>query len=99
LFISVDISFLLLPLKGPFRQIQSLVLNGQRNSIFLYQAYLGRIQLLDDLTVDIFIDDEAFRAGTTGTMVGDVTRTWFDGVSYAGVEYVTIDSEDEETSI
>jgi hypothetical protein len=60
----------------------SLVLTGGGNT-FLYQAYLGRVQLEADDTLDIFIDDEAIQTGTENTLVGGVCRTWYDGISYS----------------
>jgi len=48
-----------------------LVLTGGGNT-FLYQAYLGRVVIEADDTLDVFVDDEAIQTGTTGTEVGDV---------------------------
>ncbi|MEO0293550.1 MAG: BNR-4 repeat-containing protein [candidate division WOR-3 bacterium] len=56
-------------------------LEGSGNT-FLYQAYLGKIELLSGDTIEVFVDDEAIQTGTTGPRVGDVCRTWYDGVSY-----------------
>jgi hypothetical protein len=33
--------------------------------------------------IDVFVDDEAIKTGTTGPLSGDIVRTWYDGVSYA----------------
>jgi BNR repeat-containing family member len=49
---------------------------------FLYQAYLGRVT---NSTLEVFVDDNAIQTGTTGTLVGDTARTWYDGVSYAKI--------------
>jgi hypothetical protein len=76
----------------------ALVLTGDGNT-YLYQAYLGRIQVSDELTFNVFVDDEAVETGTQSTLIGGVARTWYDGISYAGVEYITIDSEEEELPI
>jgi len=59
-----------------------LVLTGGDNT-FLYQAYLGRVVIEADDTLDVFVDDEAIKVGTAGTEVGDVCRTWYDGISYS----------------
>ena len=60
----------------------SLVLTGGGNT-FLYQAYLGRVLIETDDTLNIYIDDEAIETGTVSTQVGDVCRTWYDGTSYS----------------
>ena len=62
----------------------ALVLSGGGNT-FLYQAYLGRVQISANGTFDVFIDDEAIQTGTTGNLVGNTCRTWYDGISYASV--------------
>jgi hypothetical protein len=69
-----------------------IVLTGNGNT-FLYQAYLGRIQVSSNNTFEVFLDDEAIRVGTPSTLVGDVARTWYDGISYASVNTVTSVSE------
>lgn len=61
-----------------------LTLNGTGNT-FLYQAYLGRVQVSSTNSFDVFVDDDAVRVGTTNTLVGDNSRTWYDGISYANV--------------
>jgi hypothetical protein len=62
----------------------ALVLSGGGNT-FLYQAYLGRVQISANGTFDVFIDDEAIQTGTTGNLVGNTCCTWYDGISYASV--------------
>jgi hypothetical protein len=62
--------------------VTSLVLTSSGNT-FLYQAYVGRVQLEEDDTLDVFIDDEAIQLGTVGTEIGDIYRTWYDGISYS----------------
>jgi hypothetical protein len=62
----------------------ALVLSGGGNT-FLYQAYLGRVQISANDTLTVFVDDEAIQTGTTGTLVGNTCRTWYDGISYAKV--------------
>jgi hypothetical protein len=64
-----------------------LTLSGTGNT-FLYQAYLGRVEVSTSNEIDVFVDDEAVRVGTTGPTVGDNSRTWYDGVSYAKVNTV-----------
>jgi Abnormal spindle-like microcephaly-assoc'd, ASPM-SPD-2-Hydin/Secretion system C-terminal sorting domain len=55
------------------------------SNTFLYQAYLGRIQVSGANTFDVFVDDSAYQVGTTSPLKGDVNRTWYDGISYASV--------------
>ncbi len=52
----------------------------------LYQAYVGRATAAAGNTIQVFVDDNAINTGSTGTLDGDVNRTWYDGVSYARVE-------------
>jgi hypothetical protein len=54
-------------------------------NVFLYQAYLGRVQVNQNDTFRVFVDDEAIQTGTTGTLIGNTARTWYDGFSYAKV--------------
>ncbi|MDH7605153.1 MAG: T9SS type A sorting domain-containing protein [Melioribacter sp.] len=61
-------------------------LTANQSNYFLYQAYVGRIVINDDLSFYIYIDDNAIRTGTTNTLTGDLTRTWYDGISYAKVD-------------
>jgi hypothetical protein len=61
-----------------------LTLSGTGNT-FLYQAYLGRVQVSSADSFNVFVDDDAVRVGTTNTLVGDYSRTWYDGISYASV--------------
>jgi hypothetical protein len=37
-------------------------------------------------SLDVFVDDDAIQVGTTATLIGNTSRTWYDGVSYAKVE-------------
>ena len=53
-------------------------------NIFLYQAYVGRIEVDGSNTFEVFVDDSAYNVGSP-TMAGDVNRTWYDGISYAFV--------------
>ncbi|MGA9365529.1 MAG: T9SS type A sorting domain-containing protein [Bacteroidota bacterium] len=63
---------------------RTLVLSGS-GSTFLYQAYLGRVQVSGGDTFDVFVDDSAVQVGTPNTLKGDIDRTWYDGVSYANL--------------
>jgi hypothetical protein len=67
----------------------NLTLSGSGNT-FLYQAYLGRVQVSDNGDFNVFVDDSAVQVGTTSTLRGDVDRTWYDGVSYAKVSTAVI---------
>jgi hypothetical protein len=60
--------------------------NSDVSTSFLYQAYLGRVQLTTNTTFSVFADSDALQTGTTNTLVGDTCRTWYDGISYAKVE-------------
>jgi hypothetical protein len=62
----------------------NIVLSGGGNTS-LYQAYLGCVQALANDTLDVFVDDYAIQTGTSGTLIGNVARTWYDGISYAMV--------------
>jgi hypothetical protein len=64
-----------------------LLTNGATN--FLYQAYVGRITASASNTVSVFVDDHAITTGSTGTLAGDINRTWYDGVSFAAVAAAT----------
>ena len=52
----------------------------------MYQAFLGRIQASSDHSLTVFIDDETIETGTSNTLIGDIARTWYDGISFAKVE-------------
>lgn len=67
---------------------RTLVLTGSGNT-YLYQAYLGRVQVVANDTLTIFVDDEAIQSGTQSTLIGDVARTWYDGISYAIVRSIS----------
>jgi hypothetical protein len=56
---------------------------AEAGNIYLYQAYLGRVELEAGDTLEVFVDDEAIFIGTENTPVGDISRTWYDGISYA----------------
>lgn len=65
-------------------------ISGDDNT-FLYQAYLGRVETGSDSIFEIFIDDHAIETGTSDNLIGNETRTWYDGISYTMPLYVTID--------
>ena len=58
---------------------------------FLYQAYLGRVQVSTNTNIDIYIDDQANAAGSTALSRSNTVRTWYDGISYANVSSVVVD--------
>ena len=64
----------------------ALVLTNLAENAYLYQAYLGRVTVTTNTSVNVFVDDEPIAAGTTSTLTGNTVRTWYDGVSYAKVE-------------
>ena len=65
---------------------ESPILLEEGGNTFLYQAYVGRVEVASGDSVDVFIDDDAVQVGTTGTLIGNTARTWYDGVSYARVQ-------------
>lgn len=78
----------------PATQDTSLVLSNNSSSVnFLYQAYVGRVVLSNDLVIKVLIDDNSIATGGNGvTRIGDTARTWYDGVSYAKVKPLEIKS-------
>jgi hypothetical protein len=70
----------------------ALVLTNNGNPTnYLYQAYIGRVAVSSNLTVNVLVDDWPYVTGNT-TLVGNTCRTWFDGVSYARVQPFQIQS-------
>ncbi|MEJ2196795.1 MAG: T9SS type A sorting domain-containing protein, partial [Ignavibacteriaceae bacterium] len=65
----------------------TLILTGSGNT-FIYQAYVGRLELLANESFEVFVDDEAIQTGTIGNLIGNSARTWYDGISYAKVSEV-----------
>jgi hypothetical protein len=49
---------------------------------FLYQAYLGRIAVSSNRRIRVLVDDNPIKTGTTGPLVSDAARTWYEGVSF-----------------
>jgi hypothetical protein len=60
-------------------------LTGSGNT-FLYQAYLGRVAVSPNETVDVFVDDHSIQTGSASSSVGNSARTWYDGISYGQVQ-------------
>jgi hypothetical protein len=52
---------------------------------FLYQAYLGRVEVAAGGSLEAVVDDFAFQTGGTAARAGNTVRTWYDGISYAPV--------------
>jgi hypothetical protein len=70
----------------PWTQDTSLVLtNTSPTTNYLYQAYVGRVVVSNNYTINVLVDDNAIRTGGT-TLLGNTNRTWYDGISYAKVE-------------
>jgi hypothetical protein len=67
----------------------TLVLTNGSNA-FLYQAYLGRVQLSTNTSVSVFVDSDALQTGTVTNLIGDTARTWYDGISFARVDPLQI---------
>ncbi len=74
----------------------AIVLTGDGNT-FLYQTYLGRVQISDSNAFEVFVDDYAIQTGTGATLIGSVARTWYDGISYASVDIDITHVEDFES--
>jgi len=47
---------------------------------------VGRVVVGPVDEVDVYVDDDAIQTGTTGTLIDNTARTWYDGLSYARVE-------------
>ena len=68
----------------PADHTSDLILSTGSNE-YLYQAYLGRTQSIND-TIEVYIDDEAIDIySESGSLIGDIARTWYDGISYTSV--------------
>lgn len=78
----------------PAAQDTSLVLINNSPAVnLLYQAYVGRVVISNNLTIKVFIDDNSIATGGNGTTrAGNTARTWYDGISYAKVEPFQIES-------
>jgi hypothetical protein len=67
----------------------TLVLTNGSNA-FLYQAYLGRVQLSTNTSIQVFVGSDATQTGTATNLIGDTARTWYDGISFARVDPLQI---------
>jgi hypothetical protein len=56
---------------------------------FLYQAYLGRVEVAPGGSLEAVVDDFAVQTGAADTRIGNTARTWYDGISYAPVSPAT----------
>ena len=66
-------------------QDSSLVLTNSTNR--LYQAYVGRVTVSNNLTATVYVGANAIVTNGNGTTLGSGSvRTWYDGISYAKVE-------------
>ena len=74
----------------------SLIIADAGNT-FLYQAFLGRIRASSNYSLTVFIDDETIQNGTSNTMIGDIARTWYDGIGFAKVDNVTTSIRTEKS--
>ena len=63
----------------------AVVLSAAGGTVSLYQAYAGRVTAAAGESLRVYVDDDAVQTGTTGTLIGNTARTWYDGVSYATV--------------
>jgi len=70
----------------PWTQDGALILtNNSTPTNYLYQAYVGRVAVSNNLTASVLVDDWPYVTGNTN-LVGNTCRTWYDGISYAQVE-------------
>ena len=74
----------------------NIIVRTGNNNVFLYQAYVGRVTVTSDKKINVFVDDSTVKTGTISTQVGDNSRTWYDGISYAPLNIVTAISKNEE---
>jgi len=76
----------------PWTQDSALVLtNNGTPTNYLYQAYVGRVTVSNNLTANVLVGDWPYVTGNTN-LIGNTCRTWYDGVSYARVEPFQIQS-------
>ena len=66
----------------PGDHISPIILTNSGTN-FLYQAYVGQAVASSTNTLSVFVDDNAIKAGTTSPLIGDIARTWYDGISFA----------------
>ncbi|HTQ49582.1 MAG TPA: hypothetical protein VMJ12_02645, partial [Candidatus Acidoferrales bacterium] len=78
----------------PWTQDGALILtNNSTPTNYLYQAYVGRVAVSNNLTASVLVDDWPYVTGNTN-LVGNTCRTWYDGISYAQVEPFQIQNVD-----
>ena len=76
----------------PWAQDIALVLtNTTPITNYLYQAYVGRVTASSSNTVAVLVGGQSFPAGGTNA-TGNTCRTWYDGISYAKVDALQIQS-------
>jgi hypothetical protein len=76
----------------PWTQDTILVLtNTSPASNYLYQAYVGRVVVTNNFTINALVGDWPYQTGTN-VLVASTCRTWYDGVSYARVSPLQITS-------
>jgi hypothetical protein len=63
--------------------------NTSPASNYLYQAYVGRVVVTNNFTVNVLVGDWPYQTGTN-VLVASSCRTWYDGVSYAKVSPLQI---------
>ncbi|MGD0252965.1 MAG: hypothetical protein ABSC01_09755, partial [Verrucomicrobiota bacterium] len=69
----------------PWTQDTALVLtNNSTPTNYLYQAYVGRVAVTNNYTINVLVGDWPYQTGTS-TLAGNTNRTWYDGISYATV--------------
>lgn len=82
----------------PLTQDTALVLtNTSPASNYLYQAYVGRVVITNNPTVNVLVGDWPYQTGTN-ILVASSCRTWYDGISYAKVNPLQISSATYNTS-
>jgi hypothetical protein len=70
----------------PATQDTALVLTNNSTN-FLYQAYVGRVTVSNNLNATAYVGANAILTGGNGsTSSNNIVRTWYDGVSYAQVK-------------
>lgn len=53
-----------------------VTISANNNDLLLYRAYLGKVEVVDGTTIEVFIDDWQ-------SLAGSAIRTWYDGVGYS----------------
>jgi hypothetical protein len=78
----------------PLTQDTSLVLtNTGLTTNYLYQSYVGRVAVSNNLSITVYVGNNAIVTGGNGVTLGaNTNRTWYDGISYAKVSPLQIAS-------